>query len=246
MTVRHLVFAFFALACLLIPLSAFAQENASDALEPEATLTENVSNAELNSTSSDIPILEQVSDKGIYKVQLRWPTVVVDSQNAIQIELVFLNASAPEPSSATIPQREGNATGSGTEAGLTVPGSETEEPLPTPIEPTLPVESYDITVYTSDGAELWKQVDQPGAGGRGTQRLMLGNYTGPVTIEITDIRPGFDVGETATAAGEDMTDSVTFSATVVPEFPAIAVLPLAIGIAAAIVISFRLRAGRVM
>jgi predicted secreted protein with PEFG-CTERM motif len=43
-----------------------------------------------------------------------------------------------------------------------------------------------------------------------------------------------------------MTDSVTFSATVIPEFPAIAVLPLAIGIAAAIVISFRLRAGRVM
>jgi hypothetical protein len=245
MTAKRLVFAFFTLPFLLLPLSAFAQENASDALEPEATLTEDVNNAELNSTSSDIPVLEQESDKGIYKVQLRWPTVVVDPQDAIQIELVFLNASAPEPSSATVPQREGNATGSGTEAGLTVPGSETDEPLPTPIEHTLPIESYDIAVYSSDGAELWKQVDQPGAGGRGTQRLTLGNYTGPVTIEVTDIKPAFEVRGTTTASG-DMIDSVTFNVTVVPEFPAIAVLPLAIGIAAAIMTAHRLRPGRVM
>ena len=129
MIVKHFLFAFFALAFLLFPASALAQENASDALEPEAALTGNVSNAELNATGSEIPVLEQVSDKGIYKVQLRWPNVVVDPQDAIQIELVFLNASAPEPSSATIPQREGNATGSGSEAGLTVPGSGTFAPV---------------------------------------------------------------------------------------------------------------------
>lgn len=81
----------------------------------------------------------------------------------------------------------------------------------------MPVESYDIAIYTSDGNDLFNALDQPGVGGGGTQNIKFeGNYTGPVTIEITDIRPGWDPGK---AAGEDLIDSVTLAAAVVPEFP---------------------------
>jgi hypothetical protein len=179
---------------------------------------------QLNATGTDVPVLEKISDKGIYNVQLKWPETIDDAQNALQVEIVFVNASAPSPTNNTIPEREGNATGSGTEAGLTVPESIGGEPLP--------VESYDMIIYAPDGNKLWEKLDEPGLGGRGTQRIVLeSDYRGPVTVEISDIRPGWDVGETATAS--DMADSVTFTATIVPEFP-IATVLLAIGITATI------------
>ncbi|HUG95994.1 MAG TPA: hypothetical protein VMJ94_00500 [Nitrososphaera sp.] len=105
------------------------------------------------------------------------------------------------------------------------------------------MESYDITIYAGDGRELWEKADQPGETGRGTQRIDFeGNYTGPITINITNIRPWWDAGGTVTA--EDLTDSVSFTATVVPEFP-VALALLAGGVAAAIAAA-RLRQARVM
>jgi hypothetical protein len=199
----------FCAAPSLLPSSFAQQDNAT----------------QLNATGSDVPVLERISDKGIYNVQLKWPETIDDAQNALQVELVFNNASAPLPTNNTIPEGEGNATGSGTEAGLTVPESIGGEPLP--------VESYDMIIYTPDGSKLWERLDQPGLGGRGTQRIVLeSDYRGPVTVQISDIRPGWDVGETATA--NDMADSVTFTATIVPEFP-IAIILLAIGITVTIV-----------
>jgi hypothetical protein len=182
---------------------------------------------ELNTTSSNIPVLEQLSEKGNYRVQLKWPQTIDDAQNALQVEIVFVNASAPLPTNNTIPEREGNATGSGTEAGLTVP--ETIGPEPEPID------SYDMTLYTPDGNKLWEKLDQPGQGGRATQRIVLeSDYRGPVTIQISDIRPaGGNAGQNATAG--DNADSVTFTATIVPEFPVATVL-LAIGITGTLII----------
>jgi hypothetical protein len=202
--------AFIIAATLLLP-SSFAQQDNS---------------TQLNATSTDVPVLEQISEKGIYRVELKWPQTITDVEDALQIEIVFNNASAPTPTNTTIPQREGNETGSGTEAGLTVPEVLGGEPMH--------VESYDIAIYTPDGRKLWEQLDQPGQGGRATQRIELeSNYTGPVTIDISDIKPGSGTSETATAA--DMTDSVTFTATIAPEFPLVTVL-LAIGIIATILL----------
>src|SRR5918996_4786573 len=175
---------------------------------------------QLNATSTDVPVLEQISEKGIYRVELKWPQTITDVEDALQIEIVFNNASAPMPTENTIPQREDNLTGSGIEDALTVPEVLGGEPMH--------VESYDIAIYTPDGRKLWEQLDQPGLGGRGTQRIGLeSNYTGPVSRDISDIRPGSSTNETATAT--DMTDSVTFTATIMPEFPLVTVL-LAIGI----------------
>jgi|SRR5581483_2816511 len=203
------------------------------AMAPSLSFAQQVkNNTQLNSTSTDLPILEQKSDKGIYRVQLKWPQTVEDAQGAIQIEIAFLNASAPQATNTTIPQREGNPINT----GLTSQPSVLED---TP----LPVKSYDIAVYSNDGKKLWEGLNQPGLGGRGTQRIVLeNNYTGPVTIQINNIKPGWDTGGTTTAS--DMTDSVKFTATIVPEFPVIVMIPLAIGMAATVA-AMRLR-GRIM
>lgn len=152
-----------------------------------------------------------MSEKGFYRVLFRWPTQVLNPEGGIDVEIVFLNGSAPQPSAENIPQTETNDTGASEvgSSGYNVPGS---------VEATLPVESYDFAIYDNTGNELFRALDQPGQGGRGTQNIKFEvNYTGPVTIEITDIRPGWDSGETA---GEDRVDSVTIAAAVVPEFPA--------------------------
>ena len=210
----------------LFAVTAIAFGAATTSLMP-SSFAQQYNATQLNATSTNVPVLEKISDKGIYNVQLKWPETVDDAQNALQVEIVFSNASAPLPTNNTIPEREGNATGSGTEAGLTVPESVGPEPLP--------VQSYDMALYTPNGSKLWEKQDQPGLGGRGTQRIVLeSNYRGPVTVQISDIRPGWDVGNKTTTAG-NMTDSVTFAATIVPEFPPVATVLLAIGITATIV-----------
>ena len=224
----------FIISASLLPSSVFAQQDASqqanttgtDTVYGQSPVPTDDTSTGLNVTSTDVPVLQQVSEKGIYLVELKWPLTYTDPENSLQVEIVFNNASAPPPTSDTIPQREDNLTGSGIEDALTVPEVLGGEPMH--------VESYDIAIYTPDGRKLWEQLDQPGLGGRGTQRIELeSNYTGPVSIDISDIRPGSSTNETATAT--DMTDSVTFTATIMPEFPLVTVL-LAIGIIATILL----------
>jgi predicted secreted protein with PEFG-CTERM motif len=213
----------------LLGVVALAFVTAASLLPPLFAQQDNAT--QLNATSTDVPVLQQVSEKGIYLVELKWPQPISDVEDALQVEIVFNNASAPLPTNTTIPQREGNETGVGTEVGVTVPEVLGGEPMH--------VESYDMAIYTPDGRKLWEQLDQPGQGGRATQRIELdSNYTGPVSIDISDIRPGGGGDETTTAA--DMADSVTFTATIVPEFPLVTVL-LAIGIIATIAVAQRRR-----
>ena len=213
------------LALIFLFLPAFAQEeNATQ------------SSLQLQAPGDEEPVLEQKSEKGTYLVQLRWPQDGPIPQAGLQIELVFLNASSPRPTEENFPQTETNETGASTPgaSGFTDPGL---------IETTLHVESYDIAIYAGDGRVLWEKVDQPGQGGSGTKSIDFeGNYAGPVAINVTNIRPGWDAGGTVTA--EDLTDSVSFTATVVPEFP-VALALLAGGVAAAIAAA-RLRQARVM
>jgi hypothetical protein len=227
----------FIISASLLPSSVFAQQD--DSQQANTTGTDTVygqspvptddTSTGLNVTSTDVPVLQQVSEKGIYLVELKWPLTYTDAENSLQVELVFNNASAPPPTSDTIPQTEDNFTDSGIEDTRTVPEILGGEPMH--------VESYDMAIFTPDGRKLWEQLDQPGQGGRATQRIELdSNYTGPVTIDISDIRPGGGGNETATAA--DMADSVTFTVTIVPEFPLVTVL-LAIGIIATIAVQGR-------
>ncbi len=218
----------------LLPSSVFAQQDGSqqanttgtDTLFGQSPVPTDNTTSELNVTSTDAPVLQQRSEKGIYLVELKWPLTYTDAENSLQVELVFNNASAPPPTSDTIPQTEDNFTDSGVEDTRTVPEILGGEPMH--------VESYDMAIFTPDGRKLWEQLDQPGQGGRATQRIELdSNYTGPVTVHVSDIRPGSTTGEAA--GGADMTDAVTFTVTIVPEFPLVPVL-LAIGIVATIAV----------
>ena len=62
--------------------------------------------------------------------------------------------------------------------------------IPSVIERTLPVKSYDIVINSGDGKEIWKKTHQVPQGGRGPQTIVLDNYDiGNVTISISNIVP---------------------------------------------------------
>ncbi|HZC21019.1 MAG TPA: hypothetical protein VE223_05195, partial [Nitrososphaeraceae archaeon] len=53
-------------------------------------------------------------------------------------------------------------------------------------------DSYDITIYSDHGKVLWKKVNQTPTAGRGLATVRFGNggYTGPMTIQVTNIKSG--------------------------------------------------------
>lgn len=218
--------AVYLLALLWLGIMLPSFPNNAEAVEQadnQTALVNSTGGAQLNATGgSELPMIEQLSEKGIYLVQLRWAQLQLSPEQAISIELVFLNASAPR--NVTIPLVEEQSTGHENEVGSGV--IETEN--------VVPVKSYDIAIYADDGRELWKKVDQPGQGGRGTQVIVFSsNYTGPITVELTNIIPGWDTGE---VSPEELADSVKFSAVVVPEFPLPAVISLATGVILSLVV----------
>lgn len=144
-------------------------------------------------------LLEKVSDKGNYRVQVMWnESSLFLSKKGFDMEIDFLNASAPLPTTNTVPQKESNLKG---ESSL---GS-SRPSVPASIQPTVPVDSYDITIYSNQGKVLWKKLNQPVTGGRGLERIAFVNgYIGDITIQITNIK-----------SGSIPPNSVTFTARVV-------------------------------
>lgn len=121
--------------------------------------------------------------------------------------------------------------------------------IPEAIERRVPVTSYDMTILSAEGKELWKGVSRPGSGGYAGERILLEEeYYGPVTIVIDNIIPGWDVASSIDddpilpAEGEEIRDSVTFTARVIPEFPLFVMLPLVVGISLMIMV-MRIRSG---
>ena len=144
-------------------------------------------------------LLEKVSDKGNYRVQVMWnESSLFLSKKGFDMEIDFLNASAPLPTTNTVPQKESNLKG---ESSL---GS-SRPSVPASIQPTVPVDSYDITIYSNQGKVLWKKLNQPVSGGRGLERVaFVDSYIGDITIQITNIK-----------SGSIPPNSVTFTARVV-------------------------------
>jgi hypothetical protein len=173
-----------------LSLSAHAQdslvtENEERQLNPPGNLSSSTDQSDivLNTTSTDIPVLEKLSDKGTYIVQLRWsqaPSLLPD--DGFDMEIVFLNASAPRATTQTFPTTETNES-----EGSSVVGS-TGYTDPSLIERMVPIKSYDITIYSDDGRELWKKENQAVQGGRAFERVTLEEpYTGNITISIRNI-----------------------------------------------------------
>jgi hypothetical protein len=221
------------IATSFVFLPAFAQDIEDDPVTEDPARLNGADEGQprLDAIDSDIPMLENVSERGIFKVQLRWPEVPLNPDGAFQVQAVFLNASAPDPSPESIPQERTNLSGqSPTDAGMFV--------IPEALERRVPVTSYDMTILSAEGEELWKEVNRPGTGGAAEERIILDEeYYGPVTIVIDNIIPGWDVASSIEdddpilpSRGEEIRDSVTFTARVIPEFPLFVMLPLVVGI----------------
>jgi hypothetical protein len=148
-------------------------------------------------------VLQNISDKGNYRIQILWNQLTSQGGNAIpssngvpsptlpkqgfETEILFLNASAPLPTTKTVPQKQ-----SGIRSETSLGESANRIPAPYIIQPTVPIDSYDITIYSDHGKELWKKLNQPVTAGRGVQRVVFtdSNYTGGITIQITNIKSG--------------------------------------------------------
>ncbi len=126
------------------------------------------------------PIQQRISDKGTYLVAIKSGQAPIST--GLNIEIVFLNKTSPYLS-APPPNSESNF--SSTEYNKT-----SGMVIPSVVERTLPVKSYDIIINSGDGKEIWKKTDQATQGGRGPQSIVLDNYDiGNVTISITNIVP---------------------------------------------------------
>ena len=126
------------------------------------------------------PILQRISDKGTYLVSIKSGQSSISS--GLNIEIVFLNKTSPYLS-APPPNAESNlsSTEYNKSSGMVIPSV---------IERTLPVKSYDIAINSGDGQEIWKKTNQIPQGGRGPQSIILDKYDiGNVTISISNIVP---------------------------------------------------------
>ena len=160
-----------------------------------------------NLTSSPrLPIITEVSDKGTYKVELRWSSPVdiqspaILTKDGFDIELLFLNASSPEATPQTMQGNNSNLT-MDFERSITSEVSNLST-----VEPIMPIDSFDVTIYDDKGNELWNKMDQTLTAGRAPMRVMLDpNYSGGITITVDDIKSPL-------TSGSD--ESVRFTATV--------------------------------
>ena len=163
---------FFPVVVVLISIFAtnvvFAQLSIDNPSEEKALSTIGLSS----------PLIHKISDKGIYNVTIKSGRSSLPS--GLNFEIVFLNTTSPSlsgpPSGA-----ESNATLDSPEAtGLTVPSV---------VEHTIPVKSFDIRVTSPNGQELFKKTNEIPRGGRILENINLNNYIGNITISLDNIIP---------------------------------------------------------
>ena len=133
------------------------------------------------------PILQRISDKGTYLLAIKSGQSPIST--GLNIEIVFLNKTSPYLSTPP-PNSESNlsSTEYNKSSGMVIPSV---------VERTLPVKSYDITINSSDGKEIWKKINQIPQGGRGPQSIVLDKYdVGNVTISISNIVPDPSIVDT--------------------------------------------------
>jgi hypothetical protein len=145
---------------------------------PSIGFAQNLENSSGPQVKLITPILQKISDKGTYLIAIKSGQSPIST--GLNIEVVFLNKTSPY---LNAPPANAESNLSSTEynksSGMVVPSV---------IERTLPVKSYDITINSSDGKEIWKKANQIPQGGRGPQAIVLDNYhIGNITIAINNI-----------------------------------------------------------
>ncbi|GEM_PF-2703207 len=215
--------------------AAYAQSSASGQQSSSASLSgqssgQNSSSTNSSSITPNVPTLDKLSDKKIYRVQLRFTQLPIDPRGS-DVEVTFLNASAAiTPANQTFIQNS-------TDQRSVTPRIAGPYVEPGTLQPLMPVKSFDMIIYSNDGKELWKKVNQPVHAGAQAERIAFNsNYTGPITIDITNIRGDVSANGTETASTSNTVDSVKFTTVVAPEFP-FAIFALVGGTAAALALA---------
>ena len=85
---------------------------------------------------------------------------------------------------------------------------------PSLIERMVPIQSYDIAIYSDDGRELWKKENQPVQGGRAYERVTLEKpYTGNITVSIYNIKGTGGISGTIAGPLSETSSNVTSPST---------------------------------
>ena len=139
--------------------------------------------------------MTKISNNGTYLVQLKWsnPTSLqspnIPANKGFDMEVLFLNASAPLPNAKTVPQRETkNVSG---ETTLNASGFNQPEIL----QRQMSVDSYDISIYDNKGHVLWNKTHEMPRAGSGFERVTFSKpYKGDITIQINNIKSAAAAG----------------------------------------------------
>ena len=133
------------------------------------------------------PLITNISNKGIYKVQLGLSTgVSLQSlpQSGFSPYIRFMSATAQPATSKTIPN---HASGGG--LAMTVGGSGTQFNVPGSILRIVPIKSFDMTIYDSHGKAIWNTAHQiPSAGLKLVHVVFPKGTSGHITILIHNIK----------------------------------------------------------
>ena len=137
-------------------------------------------------------MLTNISKQGTYKVEIEWTGVhgaqevsqsAVFPKNGFQLQVRFLNGTAPSATSKNIPNKlaEGGVT--------TIGNGDTQYPVPGSIEHLLPIDSYDMTILDNHGGVLWHKANQTTSAGIGQEQVDFSKgYTGKIHILINNIQ----------------------------------------------------------
>lgn len=164
-----------------------------------------------NNATNQPQIIDNISSKGIYKVQIEWRRPLTSqspevSKNGFGLEVRFLNGTAQSATSKNIPNKRA-------ESGVTTMGVGTQYRVPGAIERLMPVNSYDLTVYDNHGNILWNKMNQYVSAGIGLEQVVLPNgYSGEIHILIHNIKSnnlmtGSNITPLSTPLSKGTTDS---------------------------------------
>jgi hypothetical protein len=157
------------------------------------------------------PMIQKISDKGIYNITIRSGQSALPS--GLNFEIVFLNASSPNLSAAPSSAETNTSLDKEMAVGLTVPSV---------IDRVIPVKSFDISITSPNGEELFKKANEIPRGGRILENVDLNNnYTGNITISLDNIQPDSAVSDIikkqieGTSNKTDVSDSVKIQGQVI-------------------------------
>ena len=165
-------------------------------------------------------VVEKASDKGMYKIQLKSN----ESFNSLpkkgfDLQILFMNASG-----ASVQSNNTN--------GAAITGSEQQQQQQQTKQQLVPVNGFDVTIYSDNGNVLWQKTNQTINAATAFENVVFadGSYSGGgITIQLTNIKPSPVPIGTAIPLGSDKNigaltgsfptnktqiDSVTFTASI--------------------------------